>query len=293
MLKYKMANDPSVQELGIKNVFQLQGGIDKYFKEFPDGGYWKGVNYVFDKRFAHAPVEKEVHKIKGATGATHAEPDADDDGSNQKPAAKSADAVVPMGKCEACSKPWDKYRGKRRCPTCGVPSLICRDCWQADQNGTKKLDKWIRCDLCVEQDIQSKKKLREKELRELEEYESRLQEKGLLCPPQLEQSTTTSSTDAAPNPNNVTRLCLKNMCRQHMTQEILMDHLPGITHIVWRTDRGSNKFLGQGWVEMESPEAAAAAVTKSGQKALGRPLYVEYQPPDGKDLWPPPRSAVR
>jgi hypothetical protein len=24
----------------------------------------------------------------------------------------------------------------------------------------------------------------------------------------------------------------------------------------------------------------------------GRPLYIEYQPPDGKDLWPPPRSSV-
>jgi len=33
-------------ELGIKEVYQLQGGIDKYFKEFPDGGYWQGKNYV-------------------------------------------------------------------------------------------------------------------------------------------------------------------------------------------------------------------------------------------------------
>lgn len=42
LLKYKMDTDPDVKDLNIKGVFQLQGGIDKYFKEFPDGGYWKG-----------------------------------------------------------------------------------------------------------------------------------------------------------------------------------------------------------------------------------------------------------
>merc|ERR1711937_477576 len=48
-------NNPDVKDLNIKGVYQLQGGIDKYFREFPDGGYWVGKNYVFDKRFSHAP----------------------------------------------------------------------------------------------------------------------------------------------------------------------------------------------------------------------------------------------
>jgi len=43
-----MENDPSIKELGIQEVYQLQGGIDKYFKAFPDGGYWQGKNYVSD-----------------------------------------------------------------------------------------------------------------------------------------------------------------------------------------------------------------------------------------------------
>ena len=46
LLKYKMENDPEIKNLGIQEVYQLQGGIDKYFKEFPDGGFWKGKNYV-------------------------------------------------------------------------------------------------------------------------------------------------------------------------------------------------------------------------------------------------------
>ena len=46
-----------MKSLGVKGVYQLQGGVDKYFKAFEDGGHWKGKNYVFDKRFSHA---KEV-----------------------------------------------------------------------------------------------------------------------------------------------------------------------------------------------------------------------------------------
>src|SRR6056300_1751938 len=63
LLKYKMETDPEIKALDIKGVYQLQGGIDKYFKEFPDGGYWQGKNYVFDKRFAHAPpkIDGELH----------------------------------------------------------------------------------------------------------------------------------------------------------------------------------------------------------------------------------------
>lgn len=36
----------------VRGVFQLQGGIEKYMQEFPDGGYWHGKNFVFDKREA-------------------------------------------------------------------------------------------------------------------------------------------------------------------------------------------------------------------------------------------------
>ena len=57
LLKYKMENDPEIKDLGIQEVYQLQGGIDKYFKEFPDGGHWRGKNYV--SHFLHkllAPV---------------------------------------------------------------------------------------------------------------------------------------------------------------------------------------------------------------------------------------------
>lgn len=78
--------------MGIKGVYQLQGGIDKYFKQFPQGGMWKGKNYVFDKRFAHAPpaveaVRRANEKKQNDEIPTNATPEI-------------------MGECESCSKPW-------------------------------------------------------------------------------------------------------------------------------------------------------------------------------------------
>jgi predicted sulfurtransferase len=57
LLKQKIETEDDTKSLGIKGVYQLQGGIDKYFKQFPEGGLWKGKNYVFDKRFSVSDQE--------------------------------------------------------------------------------------------------------------------------------------------------------------------------------------------------------------------------------------------
>jgi hypothetical protein len=273
-----METDPEIKDLGIQGVYQLQGGIDKYFKEFPDGGYWQGKNYVFDKRFAHAPpkVDGQLYGHKNAD-------------QNQKEGKKQKQPPPPdqiMGKCEACSKPWDMYRGKRRCPTCGVPSLICRECFVADKNKLKKLGKEVRCDLCVEQGIQSDRELRTLQKRQTKEYEQKLAKKGLLRPAQ-------PVSDLAPNPDDITRVVFKNMCKKNMDEATLMDTFPGMTHIVWKTDRTSGAFLGQAWGEMATPGDAARAVARDGKaKPFGRPVFVAFEAPGGKDAWPPKSSAV-
>jgi hypothetical protein len=277
-----METDPEMKALGIKGVYQLQGGIDKYFKEFPDGGYWQGKNYVFDKRFSHAPP-----KIDGELHGQKEEPKADGRNLDTQKAAMLNNAHTAtfqiMGKCEACSKPWDMYRGKRRCPTCGVPSLICKECFLADKEGRKQLGRDVRCDLCVEQGIRSKKDLREKDEHIIREYEAEMANKGLLQPTKTK----------APNPDGITRIFLRNMCRKNMNEATLIESFPSITHIVWRNDRKSGKFLGSGWVEMATPEDAAQAVAQNNKLVLfGRPLGISFQAPDGKDAWPPPSSAV-
>ena len=52
-VRCEMASKLLKKEMKIEdNVFQLQGGIENYFKEFEDGGFWNGSNFVFDKREA-------------------------------------------------------------------------------------------------------------------------------------------------------------------------------------------------------------------------------------------------
>ena len=29
----------------------IRGGIERYIKTFPEGGFWKGKNFLFDRRF--------------------------------------------------------------------------------------------------------------------------------------------------------------------------------------------------------------------------------------------------
>jgi hypothetical protein len=294
LLRYKMEHDPDVRDLNIRAVYQLQGGVDKYFKVYPDGGdYWRGKNYTFDKRFAHEPTALQMKNHST------------DEQAQQQPVQPQQG---PIGQCEACHKPWDRYRGKRRCPTCGVPSLICKDCYDQDQKGERKLDQTIRCDLCVEQNVYSKSTIRQRQATASQQYEERQRQKGLLEPAAVATrpggggAEPPTPEDGAPphptpeetaddNPDQITRLYLKNMCRKTMTEEVLLEYFPSITHIVWNTRKGT--FLGQGWVEMESPSAAAQAVARSGEMILGRPIYIDYQPADAKDLWPPPKSAVR
>lgn len=278
LLKYKMEKDPTVQSLGIKGVYQLQGGIDKYFKEFPDGGYWKGKNYVFDKRFAHHPPAKEG-------------------------GAAPAEQTAPLSVCESCQAPWDRFRGKRRCPTCGVPSLICKACWQAHQEGKVKLGRDVQCDLCKAQNITSKHDLRQQEQQQLLAYEARMQAKGLLEPvgtaPAADETLSSgkavavaATTAAVDNPDHITRVCIRNLCRKRTTEESLLEAFPDITHIVWRTDHRTQQFLGTAWVEMATAEAAAKSVERNGERIHGRSVQLSLQPPNGKDVWPPPKSSV-
>ena len=52
-------------------------------------------------------------------------------------------AAVVVGKCHGCSVPWDKYRGRKRCPVCGVPLLLCPACLENTPPDAK-------CTLCKE-----------------------------------------------------------------------------------------------------------------------------------------------
>jgi len=200
------------------------------------------------------------------------------DGSSKSIDIPTGEAKVIMGHCEACHNPWDMYRGKRRCPTCGVPSLICRECLEADQAGTKKLGKEVRCDLCVAEQIRNKRELREREQKEKKEYE---QKQAIKRKPK-------------PNPERITRLFLKNMCARQMDETRLLDFLrpAKVTYIQWLKDRNTGKFYGSAFIEVATAGDAGLVLALDGMMVLGRKFKVKYQKADEKDVWPLPNTEV-
>ncbi|KAI2511463.1 hypothetical protein MHU86_2899 [Fragilaria crotonensis] len=113
----------------VKGIYQLQGGIERYLKAFPDGGHWRGKNFVFDKREAVSAGD-----LNGDGGVVR----------------KSKDATKRETHCCLCNTPWDRYVGKKKCTMCGVPVLMCTGCMSNIKKDTNPV---LRCPLCVEEDI--------------------------------------------------------------------------------------------------------------------------------------------
>eukprot|EP00892_Ulva_mutabilis_P007460 jgi/Ulvmu1/5086/UM021_0103.1 len=71
------------------------GGIERYLEAFPQGGAFKGKNFVFDERVVHP---------------------------------NSVDSGETVGRCLNCDAPHDDYSHRHRCSHCRLLVLICRQC---------------------------------------------------------------------------------------------------------------------------------------------------------------------
>lgn len=125
-------NDLSVGTIPETEIYQLQGGIERYLQAFPDGGFWRGKNFTFDKREAIG-----VDNWNGDGGVVVRK-------AKQKEN-KTIAPLLPECVCTVCQQPWDRYVGKKKCSTCGVPVLVCDTCLTQRKSG--------RCPLCVEQNV--------------------------------------------------------------------------------------------------------------------------------------------
>jgi nucleolin len=105
-------------------------------------------------------------------------------------------------------------------------------------------------------------------------------------PAESEKAMKDKNAPCKGNPTGVTRLFLGNLPFQ-VDEANLNDHLPGITHIKWITDKETGRFYGSAFVEMDTAESAAAAVAKAGQELLGRALKLNFAPSRPGDVWPP------
>ena len=89
-------------------VFHLQGGIVSYMDSGLEG--FAGANYVFDRRNRHGAAPRGSDEV--------------------------------LGKCLACRKPWDVYRGSATCAKCKVRVLLCDACLSSRDHEA------LVCDLC-------------------------------------------------------------------------------------------------------------------------------------------------
>ena len=85
-----------LKQRGVEDVSQLSGGIHKYMERYTDGGFFKGANYVFDRRFLMRP--------------------------------KAADKAKVVGKCIECAAPHERFDGLTVCTVCRDLLLVCGSC---------------------------------------------------------------------------------------------------------------------------------------------------------------------
>jgi predicted sulfurtransferase len=109
----------------VEDTVMVRGGIERYMKTFPDGGYWKGKNYLFDRRLEQVPEKKSE-------------------------AALEADVESC---CCVCHQKCGYYRGQYVCAgwlpstasKCGVPVIVCGACAQSGVEPSQ-----LFCPLCEE-----------------------------------------------------------------------------------------------------------------------------------------------
>ena len=114
-----------------------QGGIERYLKTFPDGGHWRGKNFVFDKRggvgigtgpegdggvIVNKKDDTKNKKKQSKKGVAAVEVVGDGNGASATGTGNNNDKCntsQPLSKCCVCGTGWDRYVGKKKCYTCG------------------------------------------------------------------------------------------------------------------------------------------------------------------------------
>ena len=102
-----------------KDVVMARGGIERYLKTYPEGGFWKGKNYLFDKRMEQTPSMKTKEALDN------------DIESN----------------CCICKTAHASYRGQFKCSqndSCSVPVIVCPRCTKIAEDEPDQL----QCALC-------------------------------------------------------------------------------------------------------------------------------------------------
>jgi predicted sulfurtransferase len=281
LLNQMTATDPSFKTDG---VYELRGGVERYMKTFPEGGFWKGKNYTFDRRMVQVPENKEK---------------------------KALDADIES-KCCHCRTPWDTYRGKLSCggDMCGVPVIVCNQCLYEDP-------KSFRCELCREGWVAPVKE--KPDLLGMKKQVEQLKKSGKLVT-QVDGDNATKSKkrkgdDEDGKKSKKDKKDKKNKKSKGGPEDdgsrIFIGRMPLVVNatqlkdavgaalggdneqvklVKWVTDRTSGAFYGSAFVQMSSKEAADKVVDAAIDKGVTigkKKLKVNVAPLRDDEVWPP------
>ena len=240
-----------------KKVVMVRGGIERYLKTFPEGGYWKGKNYLFDKRMEQVPEHKTPEALEEEVESW----------------------------CCLCQTPLSEYRGQFKCAqtlasgmTCAVPVLVCPNC----QDTATKHPEALTCPLCAKgyqppsasPDLVGQK-------RKLGIINGG---KDLVTGKQLVKQSKEPSRRLF-----VGRLPLT------ITASALRKAMTGTESVHWIVDRDTGAFYGSAFLWMTSLEDAARVVAAAGNSEMQvetRKMFkairrVAYAPLREHETWPP------
>uniref|UniRef100_A0A7S0FVE6 Rhodanese domain-containing protein n=1 Tax=Pyrodinium bahamense TaxID=73915 RepID=A0A7S0FVE6_9DINO len=238
--------------------FMVRGGIERYMKTFPEGGYWKGKNFLFDKRQEQIPEKKPAEELKREV-ESH---------------------------CAKCKALCGEYRGGFKCneDDCQVPIIVCSACREALAAAAAPPPK-LRCPLCEEGFC-----LRDKEAPKLKRAEKR---KGGAAAHTEGRQVKRMKKFAGKGP--CSRLFIGNLPFVVDASAVKEALSGGVELIKWIADRSSGLWYGSAFVEMRSVAEAERVVRLAGEgagiRAGKRRLRVNFAPPAEGEAWPPPEHA--
>ena len=122
-----------------KETVMVRGGIERYMKTFPNGGYWRGKNYLFDRRREQVPEHKSSEALESEVESW----------------------------CCVCHQKCGYYLGQFTCAgwlkstaaapvkgqKCDVPVIVCQSCARRAPD-----PRTLRCPLCEEGYLAPKEK---------------------------------------------------------------------------------------------------------------------------------------
>lgn len=244
----KQSDDPTFKTNGI---YHCRGGIERYMKTFPKGGFWKGRNYLFDRRLEQVPELKSESALN-----------------------KDVESW-----CSVCKKPWGIYRGAKTCAVqdCKIPVVVCDECQSADP-------KKMKCPLCAEGDRFALRQLAPPRIVNLSNATNKRKnvDRNVI-------SSAKRARYADKDPS--TRLFVGKLPLSIDVPRIEQALGSSIKVLQWIYDKQTDYFYGSAWLEVPTLKEAKMIAEKSastqGIKIDGKRLRINFAPPNESETWPP------